>query len=78
MYNILFYEDEAGNKPVEIFMDKLDESASNNKRARNLRNVSLVIYGSCVLEIIVFYFSVGVAINLFYCTISQRQLKKHP
>ncbi|WP_059041921.1 type II toxin-antitoxin system RelE/ParE family toxin [Paenibacillus rubinfantis] len=34
MYNILFYEDEAGNKPVEIFMDKLDESASNNKHAR--------------------------------------------
>lgn len=29
---MLFYEDEAGNKPVEIFIDKLDDSASKNKR----------------------------------------------
>jgi hypothetical protein len=27
MYEILFYEDQEGNKPVEDFIDKLDELA---------------------------------------------------
>ncbi|WP_218571288.1 hypothetical protein [Paenibacillus oralis] len=34
MYNILFYEDEEGNKPVENFIDELDAAALNNKNAR--------------------------------------------
>lgn len=34
MYNILFYEDEEGNKPVENFIDQLDAAAHNNKNAR--------------------------------------------
>lgn len=29
MYNILFYEDVDGNKPVEEFIDELDASALN-------------------------------------------------
>ncbi|MCM3041518.1 type II toxin-antitoxin system RelE/ParE family toxin [Paenibacillus motobuensis] len=34
MYNILFYEDEKGNKPVESFIDMLDAAALTNKGAR--------------------------------------------
>jgi phage-related protein len=34
LYNILFYEDEEGNKPVEDFIDELDGAAHNNKNAR--------------------------------------------
>lgn len=34
MYHILFYEDERGNKPVERFIDELDEAAISNKSAR--------------------------------------------
>lgn len=34
LYNILFYEDENGNKPVEDFIDELDAAALNNKNAR--------------------------------------------
>jgi phage-related protein len=34
MYEILFYEDQEGNKPVEDFIDKLDELALINKDAR--------------------------------------------
>ncbi|MCU6712407.1 type II toxin-antitoxin system RelE/ParE family toxin [Paenibacillus sp. J5C_2022] len=34
MYNILFYEDEDGNKPVEKFIDELDAAAPKNKNAR--------------------------------------------
>lgn len=34
MYNILFYEDERGNKPVESFIDMLDAAALTNKGAR--------------------------------------------
>lgn len=34
MYNILFYEDEDGNKPVEDFIDQLDALAPANKNAR--------------------------------------------
>lgn len=34
MYNILFYEDRDGNKPVEDFIDRLDGIALSNKDAR--------------------------------------------
>lgn len=34
MYNILFYEDLEGNKPVEDFIDRLDALAVTNKDAR--------------------------------------------
>lgn len=34
MYNILFYENEDGNKPVEKFIDELDAAATKNKNAR--------------------------------------------
>lgn len=34
MYNILFYEDDAGDRPVERFIDELDAAALNNKNAR--------------------------------------------
>ncbi|MEB3103198.1 hypothetical protein [Ferviditalea candida] len=34
MYNILFYEDEEGNRPVEQFIDQLDAAAGINKNAR--------------------------------------------
>jgi hypothetical protein len=34
LYNILFYDDEEGNKPVEDFIDVLDGAAHNNKNAR--------------------------------------------
>lgn len=34
MYNILFYEDEQGNRPVEDFIDQLDAVAHKNKDAR--------------------------------------------
>jgi len=34
LYNILFYEDENANKPVEKFIDELDAAAPNNKNAR--------------------------------------------
>jgi phage-related protein len=34
LYNILFYEDDDGNKPVEIFIDELDAAALKNKNAR--------------------------------------------
>lgn len=34
MYNILFYEDEQGDKPVERFIDELDAAATSNKNAR--------------------------------------------
>lgn len=34
MYNILFYEDEEGNRPVESFINQLDVAALNNKNAR--------------------------------------------
>ncbi len=31
MYNIVFYEDKQGNKPVENFIDRLDAEAGRNK-----------------------------------------------
>src|SRR5690606_22691589 len=34
LYNILFYEDEQGNRPVEDFIDQLDAVAHKNKDAR--------------------------------------------
>ena len=34
MYNILFYEDEQGNRPVEDFIDQLDAVAHESKDAR--------------------------------------------
>jgi phage-related protein len=34
LYNILFYEDENGNKPVEDFIDQLDALTPSNKNAR--------------------------------------------
>lgn len=36
MYNILFYEDENGNKPVEDFIDEFDAAALYNKNAREI------------------------------------------
>jgi phage-related protein len=34
LYNILFYEDEQGHRPVEMFIDQLDAVALKNKDAR--------------------------------------------
>jgi phage-related protein len=34
VYNILFYEDEYGNKPVENYIDELDDASSKSKDAR--------------------------------------------
>ena len=34
MYNILFYEDEYGNKPVESYIDELDDASFKSKDAR--------------------------------------------
>jgi hypothetical protein len=34
VYNIQFYEDHEGNKPVEDFIDRLDGLALTNKDAR--------------------------------------------
>lgn len=36
MYEIIFYEDEEGNKPVEHYIDQLDAMADSNKNARIL------------------------------------------
>ncbi len=36
MYEIIFYEDESGHCPIQLFLDDLNERAKRDKDARNL------------------------------------------
>jgi hypothetical protein len=36
VYEVIFYEDKDGNKPVELFIDQLEAMATSNKNARVL------------------------------------------
>jgi hypothetical protein len=36
VYELIFYEDKDGNKPVELFIDQLEAIATSNKNARVL------------------------------------------
>jgi hypothetical protein len=79
VYEILFYEDTDGNRPIENFIDELDALASTNKDARiqleqiiyccqvkNSQRKSREIFGNYVPGIIEYCFLDGMVINLYW------------
>lgn len=44
MYEVIFYEDKDGNKPVEVFIDQLEATAMSNKNARVLLESNKTIW----------------------------------